>query len=163
MANKDQPRGAEPFGKVLRVSKYIAGGTVYPGDLLKQDNTGRLVVVAAGDASIGVAANKAAVGEAVQVWDHPDQRFVIQSDDATEPAALTAVGLNYDVLATAGDSTYNTSRQELDGSTGATTATLALKLLALAPAADNAFGAQADCIVKINNHQLGSHTGTAGV
>jgi hypothetical protein len=52
---------------------------------------------------------------------------------------------------------------ELDSSTAATTATLQVKIIRLDQRPDNEIGTNADWIVKINNHQHGSHTGTAGV
>jgi hypothetical protein len=90
------------------------------------------------------------------VYDDPEQKFIVQSDDATEPAAQTACGLNYNIVATAGNSSYKASRMELDGSSGATDSVLPLRLLDIVQAPDNAFGAQAKCVVKINNHQLGN-------
>jgi hypothetical protein len=114
----------------------------------------------ASEALIGVAANAAAVGEVVFVYDHPDQEFVVQADEAQISDGVD-LGLNYDLLATDGSS--GQSAHELDSSTGAVTATLPLKLLRLLPAVDNALGAQAKCVVKINNHQLAGGTGVLGV
>ena len=163
MANLDQPKGLEPWGECLRSRPYVAGGTVYPGDTLKQEDTGKLIVATASDACIGVCLSYGVSGDEILVADHPDQEFMVQSDDATEPAAQTAIGLNYNLIYGSANTTYRTSGVELDGSTGATTATLPVKALRLAPIVGNAFGANAKLIVKINNHQLGSHTGTAGV
>lgn len=163
MANGDRPEGARPYGSVLSVNRYVAAGAIAPGDFLKQDSGGKVIVGTATGALCGVAASYAAAdGDDVLVYDNPNQKFIVQSDD-TDPDAQTDIGLNYDLLATAYDSTYKVSRHELDGSTGATTATLPLKLLGIEVRPDNALGASADCIVKINNHQFGSHTGTAGV
>jgi hypothetical protein len=47
--------------------------------------------------------------------------------------------------------------------TAATTATLPIRLLGLARRANNAFGAYATWLVKINVHELGTGTGAAGV
>ncbi len=162
MANTDRPRGAEPYGELKNCSPYTAGGTIYPGDFVMKENTGKVIVATATAALLGVALNKAADGEEVRVADDPDQKYIVQADGA-DIDAQTDILLNYDILATAGNSAYNRSNHELDSDTGAATATLPLKLLAIDPRVDNALGAQVDCIVKINNHQLGSHTGTAGV
>jgi hypothetical protein len=163
MANQDQPRGLEPKGSPLRKNKYVSGSAVYPGDAVKLDSSGRVAVAAASDALCGVAASYAsAAGEDVWVWDHQDQLFCVQADDA-DIDAQTDIGLNYDILATAGSSAFKISRMELDSSSGATTATLPLKLLAIEARPNNALGAQVDCIVKINNHQLSGGTGSAGV
>lgn len=163
MANADQPRGAVCKGTPLRQNAYVAGGTVYPGDFCKFDNTGRVVVAAATDASCGVAANYATTGLSLNVYDHPDQLFLLQSDDATEPAAQTACNLNYEIEATGGDTIFKISRMEFDGSTGLTDSTQPIRLLALEVRPDNAFGGYADCVVKINNHLLQGGTGTAGI
>lgn len=162
MANLDRPRGAEPKGKPLRENAYVAGEAIYRGDLLKKANTGKVVRAAASDALIGVAAASAAADEKVLVWDHPDQQFVMQADGG-DIDAQTDILLNYDFVVASPDTTYSISRTEVDSSTGDTTATLPLKLLAVDERPDNALGAQVDCIVKINNHQLASGTGTAGV
>lgn len=156
MANADKPVGAVPYGR-SQMNRYVAGGTVYPGDFVKKDNSGRIVAASASNALIGVAASYASgAGVEIRVYDDPEQKFIVQSDDATDPDAQTDIGLNYNIVATAGDSSYKASRMEVDGSTGATDSTLPLRLLDIVQAPDNAFGAQAKCIVKINNHQLGN-------
>ena len=163
MANSDKPRGAVPKGIPLRQNRYVAGGTVYPGDFVAFDNAGKVVAGTDTGAALGVAANYATTGQNLDVYDHPDQLFVIQSDDATEPAAQTACNLNYEIEATTGDTLFKTSRMEFDGSTGATNSNLPIKLLSVEGVPGNDFGGYADCIVKINNHQLTGGTGTLGV
>lgn len=163
MANYDAPSGFKPVGRVKSKTKYQAGGAVYPGDAVKFDSDGEVVAASASDALCGVAATYASgQGEAVHVFDDPNQLFVCQSD-GSDIDAQTDINLNYNIVATAGNSTYKVSRMELDANTGDTTATLPLKLLYIDNRPDNALGEFVDCIVKINNHQLGSHTGTAGV
>lgn len=163
MANLDQPQGFRPKGDVRRLNEYVAAGAIYPGDAVSQEAGGRVAAASATAALCGVAATyAAAAGDAVMVWDDPDQLFIVQADDATIDAQ-TDIGLNYDILATAGDATYRVSRMEVDASTQATTATLPLKLLAIEKRPDNALGGFVDVIVKINNHQLDGGTGTAGV
>lgn len=153
MANSDQPRGFRIKGNCLRVSPYVAGGTIYPGDAVHQENDGKVDAAAASEALCGVAASYATDGQTVLVYDHPDQKFVVQAAGASV-SAQTDINLNYPITATAGSSTYKQSRQELDDSAGATTATLPLKLLAIDSREDNAFGANVDCVVIIANHQL---------
>ena len=164
MANLDQPKGAECYGPCLRQNVYKTGGIVYQGDFLKKASAGTVVAAAAGDATCGVAMTYAASGADVMVADHPDQMFRIQSDDATEPAALTAVGLNYNIVCGSPDTLYKRSGMELDGNTGVTDSNMPLKLLRLDPAVNNAYGANASCIVIIQYHQHnGSIVGSAGV
>ena len=167
MANKDRPQGARPFGDPLRIGKYTAGAAIYPGDFVIMSADGKVDPVATGgssytSATCGVAVHKAADTEEVLVYDHPDQRFIVQAD-GSDIAAQTDIHLNYAILGTNPDTTYNISRMELDSSTGATTATLPLKLLKIASTENNALGAQVDCEVVINNHQLKGGTGSAGV
>lgn len=160
MANKDMPVGLKPYEECLRARKYVAGSTVYPGDPVALAADGQV------DSSvtvplIGVALNYATVGQDVMIADHPDQLFVAQ---ATAAIATTDVGQNASLSLGTASTAYKMSRSEVDQSTLATTATLAVKILGIAEAIDNtANSADNDIIVKINNHSLGSHTGTAGV
>jgi hypothetical protein len=173
MANADLPRGFRPYGELKHVGIYVASGTIYPGDMVKQEggaaaNTTRrrtqVQVATNGAAILGCALNYATVGQSVRVADDPQQLFAAQGDgaDYDENADL---GTNAGLLATAGDSTFKVSRQEIKTSDIGTSATLELKILGVVEREDgkNAFGANVELICKINNHQLGSGTGTAGV
>ncbi len=156
MANADRPRGARPYERANRESAYTAGGTVYPGDYVKMNSSGQIVVAAAGDALRGVAANYATSGATVNVWDDPNQKFTCQSSASL---ASTDVGLNADILATAGSSAYKMSRHELDGAS-VSTDTCQLRIVAVDPAIGNAAGAaDVDVIVVINEHELRAATG----
>jgi hypothetical protein len=172
MANTDAPRGFRPYGELLHVGIYIAAGTIYPGDLVEAETgaanttSKRMRVAAADDGpSVGVALNYATVGQVVRVADDPSQLFSGQVD-AAEPAANSDLGLNYAIVATAGDSTYKQSRMEVSSTGEGTGATIAVKVLGVVDRQDgkNQFGNPfVEVIFKINNHQLGSSTGTAGV
>lgn len=163
MANPDVPQGARPFGPVLRSNEYVAGGAVYPGDLVKLNSDGRVVAATASDALLGVAIGWASAAAAkILVADHPDQQIIIQSDSA-DIDAQTDLGLNYNFVATAGDTLYKVSRMELDGDSAATLATLPLRALAVVEGPDNALGASVKLRCIINNHQLKGGTGTIGV
>ena len=162
MPNADIVKGAEPFGRLLRLSPYQAESTIYPGDFVKQNANGTVEQAAATNACIGVAQSYATAGQTVLVWDDPQQLFVLQSDDATVDAQ-TDIGLGYDIVVAAGNATYKRSGMELDGDSGGAGATKQLKLLRILPAVDNALGANVKCVVQINNHQLAGGTGTAGV
>lgn len=155
MANSDRPDGFRPYGKVRDAKAYVAGGTIYPGDAVKMNNAGAVVVASASEALLGVAAEKAVSGERVLVWDDPDQMFVVQSDSGTT-LAQTAVGLNYNIVATGGSTLYDRSRMELDSDSGATSSTLPLRLIAFSDQVGNAAGEHAECVVKVNLHQLRS-------
>lgn len=103
----------------------------------------------------------------VLVADDPNILFEVEEGTTAGAAgtALTAaaIGNNANFIILAGASTVGDSGTLLDNATENTTATLNLKIMSLAQREDNAFGARAKWIVKINNHQYGSSTGTAGV
>lgn len=166
MANKDQPKGFEPVGAVLRQSAYVADAACYPGDLLERTSAGKVQPIADGAVGtqiVGVAMSYAAAdGDQVIVSDHPDQLYRVQADGA-DIDAQTDINLNYDVVATAGNSTYKISRMELDSDTGATTADTPLNLVRIEASDDNALGAQVKCIVRLNMNALNNAAGTAGV
>ncbi len=152
MANRDEPQGFRPKGEPLRMNKYIASAAIYPGDAVALAS-GKVAPYSSG-AALGVAASYAAAdGDACMVYDAPDQLYIVQADE-TEVDAQADIGLQYAIVATAGNSAYRVSRQELDSSTGAADADKPLTLLAIEERPDNALGAQVDCIVKITRHQL---------
>jgi hypothetical protein len=154
MANKDRPSGFRPKGNSYKAIEYTAGARVFPGDAVHMEADGKVDPAVASEALQGVAVSYAdAVDDKVLVIDNPDQEFVVQADSA-DINAQTDMGLNYNIVATAGDTTYNQSRQELDGSSGATDSTLPLRLIRLEPTVDNALGSVAEVVVVINNHQL---------
>lgn len=155
MSNANRAKGFQPYEDIKRESPYVAGGTIYPGDLVRMNNAG-VIVAASADTSpnIGVSAQYAASGQEVKVWDDPDQRFVCQADaGGSVSIAQTNAGLNYGLVATTGSTAYKQSRQELDASTAATDSNLPLRMLAIQPAVDNAAGVNAKVVVALNNHQ----------
>jgi hypothetical protein len=169
MANTDRPCGFKPHGELKHVGIYVAAGTIYPGDAVEfeagADNTTQYRArVAAANAGplCGVALNYATVGQKVRVADDPSQLFVGQCD-GSDFDKNEDLGLNCAILATSGNTTYKVSRMEIDSSELNTTATLDVKVLGVLERTKNEFGEFATVIFKINNHQLGSHTGTAGV
>lgn len=92
------------------------------------------------------------------VLDDPSQTFIIQNDGTS---AATNYGLNADVVVGTGNTTTGLSAIELDTSTIATTAALNLKIIGLWDVPNNAVGANAVVVVKINEHSYGS-AGVAG-
>ena len=155
MANANRAKGLHPYEDIKRESPYVAGGTIYPGDIVRMNNSGQVIAASADtSANIGVAASYATSGQQVMVWDDPDQRFVAQADDGGSVSiAQTNAGLNYQIVATTGSTAYKQSRQELDASSAATDSNLPLRMLAIQPAVDNAAGVNAKVVVVLNNHQ----------
>lgn len=160
MANADRPCGFRPLGNVRNVATFVAGATIYPGDAVILSSDGMIDPATAGSVILGVALNYAASADTVNVCIDPDQLYLVQADE-TEIDAQTDVGNVADIVATAGDSTYRQSRMELDSSSIAAGGSKQLLLLGVQSRVDNALGAQVDCIVKINEHQL--TTSFAGV
>ena len=95
------------------------------------------------------------------VIDDPSATFEIQADAAFPVADLFG---NFDIVdATAGSTVSGNSRTELDVTTGATTAGLALKAIDISQDPENSdvSSANTNVIVKINNHLFSA--GTAGL
>ena len=99
----------------------------------------------------------------VWVCDDPDAIYEIQEDGVGATIAVGDIGLNADIIVAAGNATSGMSGMEVDIESKLTTATLQVKILGLVDRADNELAANAKLLVKINNHQYGSSTGTAGV
>ena len=92
------------------------------------------------------------------VLDDPNQLFIIQNDGTS---AVANYGKNADVVMGTGSTTTGVSGMELDTSTIANTAALNLKIVGLWDVPNNAVGANAVVVVKINEHLYGS-AGVAG-
>lgn len=93
------------------------------------------------------------------VADSPDLLFVVQEVGTGTQLAATDIGLNTNLLV--GTNNGFQSGWLLDNATKGTTATLQVRLMGLVRSSDNAFGAYAKWLVKINNHELSA--GTAGL
>lgn len=157
---------------------------VFVGDFVKlaggasTDGYSTVAQAAAGDPVIGVVVGfradpadlntpvyrRASTARYALVADSPDLIYEIQCDDVGSTVAAADVGLNANFVVAAGSTSTGASGMELDSSTKATTATLPLKILSVVDRVDNELGvANQKVLVSINNHQFGSHTGTAGV
>lgn len=104
----------------------------------------------------------ASTGRYVYVVDDPNVLFEITTSNGT--LAVADVGLNANIAVGSGSTTTGTSATTLDVGTKLTTATLPLKIIGFVQRPDNDnTAAQSRVLVKLNNHQFGSSTGTAGV
>ena len=92
------------------------------------------------------------------VVDDPDVIFEIQEDNADNDIDADMVGLNTDLVSTAGDTASGISKFELDSS-GTGTGTAQLRIFGLVDREDNAMGTYAKWEVLINEHELKSVTG----
>ena len=177
MANSNNPSGFLPYNnpnggggqaRVTYLPLLSTNAAIGIGDPVKIGAVG-VDRAAASDALCGIAAEAKAANTGstsglvkIAVWADPDQHFVAQTDDGTGDTT-DAGGLRKNVNFVAGTPSNGKSIAEIDENSGTTTATLPFKILARSDEAGNAFGEFNRLVVKINNHQLGSHTGTAGV
>lgn len=184
MANEDGPNGLTPIGHASggtpgRLNEYgiaAAYGTdIFKGDLVHQVTGGTIELAAV--TTVGLAGvfmgvmYKNSAGEQVfsKYWDSPssatDIKALISDDPNTEyrvqtggSLALTDMGANADSLAThAGNTTTGRSGVEVSGTSG--TGTAQLRLVRLFDAPDNAFGTNAEVVVRINEHRATNRTG----
>ena len=88
-----------------------------------------------------------------EVLDDPSQMFILQNDGTSAQANY---GKNADIVVGTGNTVTGLSANELDTSTIANTAALNLKIIGLWDVPNNAIGANAVVVVKINEHLYGS-------
>lgn len=175
-----------PFnGQVNTYSIGTGDGTaLYVGDPVKlagdaDSATGSkptVTLAAAGDAIVGIVVGfsvnrtalditgqyrAASTARDVLVCDSPDVVFEVETSNGTP--ATADIGLNINHAVGSPSTTTATSGATVDMGTKAAGATLTFKLRGFVPRENNEIGASARVHVTINNHQLGSSTGTAGV
>ena len=178
--------GSAPGG-TTGTTKYritSGAGAMFTGDIVKQANDGSVVQGTAGDAARGVFMgcfytdpstskprfnntfpNGTAASDAIAfVADDPDQLFIAQQDSASANAVAADLNLNANLVVGSGNTTTGISGMEIDSDSKNTTATLNVKLIDFYDTPSNdATANNSILVVKINNHVLGSHTGTAGL
>ena len=173
MANVNAPHGFAPVrsldgsghAHVTYMNLAAANSAIGRGDPVTI--TGGYVDAAAASAALcGIAAEPKGASSSdtfIAVWADPAQFFEAQTDDGTGVlTAVTGIGLNADFIASAALSAAGLSTAEVDESSGNTTATLPFKVISLQKDPKNAYGEFNRLVVKINNHQMQGHTGTAG-
>jgi len=109
----------------------------------------------------------ASTAQYILVADSPDLLFEVEAATGANAAysfAVADIGLNADLTTVAGSTTTGTSAAALDMSTKAVTATLQFKIMGVVQRPDNEItGNYTKVLVKFNNAQLGSGTGTLGI
>tara|TARA_R100000388_G_scaffold14029_1_gene11513 strand:- start:1 stop:588 length:588 start_codon:yes stop_codon:yes gene_type:complete len=179
--------GSAPGGTTGTTKYSIAdnqGTAIFTGDPVKYKNDGTVEVATAGDASCGVFMGcfytdpttskptfrnhfpaSLSPGDAIAfVADDPDQLYIAQQDSDGSNLVAADLNLNADLVFGAGSTTTGMSGVEIDSSTKNTTAALQVRLIDFYDTPSNdATANNSILVIKINNHQLGSHTGTAGV
>jgi hypothetical protein len=110
-------------------------------------------------ASMALGYGAASTQRTILVNDDPDALFEIQEDSAGAATALADVGLNVDLIAAAGSTSFRTSGWMADSSTKAVGATLQLKIVGFQERADvEPAVAKSKLLVKINLHTESPHT-----
>jgi hypothetical protein len=142
------------------------GNALGVGSVIQAAATNALVGVIVGFLPIQTNLNSsqhrvASTGRYCWVVDDPSVLFEVQASNGTP--AVGDVNNNANIAVAAGSTTTGQSGMTLDVATITTTATLPLRIVGFSQRADNEVAASAKYIVKINNHQLGSSTGVAGV
>jgi hypothetical protein len=124
---------------------------------------GVMVGVVPSPTDLTLGYRKASTLQKVFVDTDPNTIYEIQDSDTSKTTALavTDIGLNMTLAPGTVDTTTGNGKTILDATTGATTATLQVKVLRPSLKADNAIGAYAKWQVIINNHAY--RAGIAGV
>lgn len=187
MANNDSPNGFRPARYLSGApyngahNKYIAAENLFLGDMVEltgADGDGYATVaraeandtllgavvgwdaVPSGNGSASLENLYAASGAVVYVADNPDILFEAQQNSTNIVDA--SIGLNAQIVVAAGSTTTGKSNMEIDSTTGATTNTHELQLVAFVDREDNdRTAANSRLLVKINKHQRAN--GSTGV
>lgn len=149
-------QGIAIYGGTGAIRGVVVGIGRYEGLIANPGNLDRAYYPANGD---GVNAPWYAM-----VVDDPNVLFEVQEHSNGTQLAAADIGMNTLLYSGAGNG-YVSGWQlsSATDATPATTATLAVRLMGLVRKADNAFGAYAKHLIKINVHELGTGTGAAGV
>jgi len=109
----------------------------------------------------------ASTAQYILVADSPDLLFEVEAVTGSNSAyafSVADIGLNADLSTVAGSTTTGTSAAALDMATKAVTATLQFKIMGVVQRPDNEItGNNTKVLVKFNNAQLSSGTGTLGI
>jgi len=102
---------------------------------------------------------------AVYLCVDPNVVFECQDNGAATLIVAADVGLNYDIVVTAGTTATGVSNMEVDsGTAGATTAATPVKLVGITDRPDNEVGvANAKLLVTLNTHVYNADVGSLGV
>lgn len=149
MSNANAPYGFKPKGKPLRQNTYLSAGAIEAGDMCLSPSGGVVAAATGGEAAVlllGAALHSvSASGLSVEVADHPDQLYSVQS-------ASTASGDigSYAKVASGATTNFHNSKQSI--SAVATTVTLPLQIQGLDGDIKNSYGQYAKTIVRINTY-----------
>ena len=179
--------GSAPGG-TTGTTKYSIGDNqataIFTGDPVKPKADGTIEVATTSDALLGVFMGcfytdpttkkptfrnhfpaSLSPGDAIAfVADDPDQLFIAQQDSDSSNIVAADLNLNANMIFGAGNTTTGNSGVEIDSSSKNTTATHQVRLIDFYDVPSNdATANNSILVVKINNHKMQGHTGTAGV
>ena len=171
MANLNNPHGLKPLGISLSggpglvevFGKVVGYGTaIFRYDAINRVADGSIEASASAGTTLysGVALD---YGAALTVTEHLcltsfDAIFEAQADGSLVAADM---GLNANLVLTAGNAATKVSKHQINSSTEDVTATLDVHLLGLLNCPDNEFGSYARLEIVFNKHRM--HPGVVGV
>ena len=149
-----------------KLTKVVGYGTaLYPGDVVSRVADGSIEVITTPGTTLisGINSRWGAASTATnhEVLVSSNALFEGQDNNATDGIAAADLGANANCEANAGSATKLTSGHEINETGITTTATLDFHLIELLDTPNNAHGAWARIVVKINAHRYGF--ATAGV
>ena len=115
--------------------------------------------------NLGAVYHAGSSTRAVYLEVDPNTIYECQDNGAATLIAAADVGLNYDIVVTAGDTGTGVSNMEVDsGTAGAVTAATPVKLIGIVDRPDNTIGeANAKLLVTLNTHTYNADVGSLGV
>ncbi len=174
MANTNNPHGLRPLGWCLgggmpyyrTLSKVVGYGTaIYPFDVVAQVSGGAIQIPATPGTTLisGVALDYGALSKATDhlVCVSPEAVYEAQDDDTVTGIVATQMGLNANLVYSAGTLATKKSGHQIDQDVIDVTATYDVHLLQLLNVPDNAFGPNARIEIVINKHRM--NPGVVGV
>jgi hypothetical protein len=171
MANRDNPHGLRPLGvcqgggvpQIEPFSKLVGYATaIFRNDAVNRAaDSGIQTGGTPGTtlySGVSLQYSAASTADTVLVMTSADALYEAQADGSLVEADL---GLNANLLLTAGNATTKMSNHEIDSTTEATTPTLDVHLLRRHAVSDNAFGTNVRLEIIFNKHRMSP--ATAGV
>lgn len=175
--------GAPHNGATMVFSTASGDATaIFIGDPVKLSGTSSTVngqvytdvdQAATGDVCVGVVVSvlqdtresltyrAASTTRLVEVCVDPDMLYEIQEVSGGTALTAAAIALNCDFVVGSGSTVTGYSGVELNNATEATTNTLDLQIVGLAPRPDNEVGEHAKWLVRINRHQFANQVAGA--
>lgn len=167
MANVNNPHGLRPLMRTMgggemqlfEFSKVVGYGTaIFKWDAINRVADGSIEASATPGTTLysGVSLNWGAASTATKhsCITAPGAVYEAQNDDSVTGLVAADMGLNANLVLTAGNATTKTSKHQINHTGIDVTATLDVHLLGLLNTADNAFGGNARIEIVFNKHRM---------